>query len=95
MNNTVETLRKNKYKVRVIHRRYYKKDNVSLLLSEKDYAATKEHCPGFELQLKGGLTIVNVRTPDGQEKNGVSICHGIDNFCRKTGLNIAISRALA
>jgi len=43
---------------------------------------------------RGGRTIVQVRTPEGQELEGVAVCSTKDNFNRRMGVKIALGRAL-
>lgn len=79
---TVEQLRKSGYKVRVIHSRRGK---------------TMPRMDGSIVQTvseRGGQTIVQVRTPDGEELEGVAICSIKDNFNRRMGVRIALGRAL-
>jgi hypothetical protein len=78
----VEQLRKSGYKVRVIHSRRGK---------------TMQRMDGGVVQTlseRGGQTIVQVRTPDGEELEGVAVCSTKDNFNRRLGVKIALGRAL-
>lgn len=43
---------------------------------------------------KGGITIVSIRKPDGNEVQGVAECSLNDPFVKKNGVEIAIARAL-
>jgi uncharacterized protein (UPF0303 family) len=79
---TVEQLRKSGYKVRVIHTRRGK---------------TMQNLNGGLVQTvseRGGKTVVQVRTPDGEELEGVAVCSAEDNFNRRLGVKIALGRAL-
>lgn len=79
---TVEELRKSGYKVRVIHIRHGK---------------TMKRMDGGLVQSfaeRGGKTVVQVRTPDGVELEGVALCSTLDNYNRRLGLQIALGRAL-
>lgn len=79
---TVEQLRKSGYKVRVIHTRRGK---------------TMPRLDGGMVQTvseRGGKTVVQVRTPDGEELEGVAVCSVKDNFNRRLGVRIALGRAL-
>jgi len=42
----------------------------------------------------GGRTIVQIKTPEGQELEGEAICSKEDNYNKKLGVSIAIGRAL-
>jgi len=78
----VEQLRKSGYKVRVIHSRRGK---------------TMQRMDGGVVQTlseRGGHTVVQVRTPDGEELEGVAVCSTKDNFNRRLGVKIALGRAL-
>ena len=51
--------------------------------------------PDYILQAKGGLTEIEVTTPDKRQTvKGISKCSEIDCFSRKIGNNIALGRAL-
>jgi hypothetical protein len=79
---TVEQLRKSGYKVRVIHTRRGK---------------TTQRMDGGMIQTvseRGGMTVVQVRTPEGEELEGVALCSAKDNFNRRMGVRIALGRAL-
>ena len=78
----VEQLRKSGYKVRVIHSRRGK---------------TMQRMDGGVVQTlseRGGMTVVQVRTPDGEELEGVALCSSKDNFNCRLGVKIALGRAL-
>lgn len=50
---------------------------------------------GLELLPTGGETRVSIEYPDGLSGvNAVAACSVQDNFCRRTGLELAVSRAL-
>lgn len=79
--NNVEELRKSGYKVRVKHFRREK---------------TMQKMDGGVVQTpseRGGHTIVQVRTPDGEELEGVAVCSTKDNFNKRIGVRIALGRA--
>jgi hypothetical protein len=51
--------------------------------------------PKYQLQAKGGLTEIEVTTPDrSQTVKGSAKCSDIDCFSRKVGNAIALGRAL-
>jgi hypothetical protein len=84
---TVQELRDNGYKIRVTHYRYY--TNSKLLLKSE---AVRQ---GFnEPKPHGGKVVVEVRTPDGNELTGCSVCSRSDPYNRKFGVKIALGRAL-
>lgn len=89
---TVHELRKNGYKVRVIHIRekIYKLIKVEL---EESYDFF--YSPIYLGQSsKGGKTVIHLRTPEGEEFVGVSYCHPEDNYNKKEGVKKALQRAL-
>ena len=73
---TVQNLRKNGYKVRVLHHRVF--DNRVL------------GC----FYPKGGETVIQITTPDGQELEGRAKCSRKDLYNKKLGVKVAIGRAL-
>lgn len=85
---TVETLRKSGYKVRVKHYRYYAYNKtvskIQKLMAIREIEGKKRHS-------KGGLTIVEIDGPQGSFV-GKAICSRNDNFCYKTGVKIALGR---
>lgn len=78
-NYTVSDLRKLGYKVFVSHIR---------VLNMEDQS------PNFVAFPRGGKTIVEIHTPDGV-LSGAAFCSLEDNYSKKTGVKIAIGRALA
>ena len=82
MQPTIKDLRRQGYKVRVMHTRKY---------------WVKERVTGHsnELHARGGSTKIELTTPDKQHTvTGEAICSFEDNFNRKTGNAIAHGRAL-
>lgn len=73
---TIHDLRKNGYKVRVLHHR--KHDNRIL----------------GAVKAKGGMTIVQITTPDGQDLEGRARCSNKDLYNKKLGVKVAVGRAL-
>lgn len=91
--NIVHLLRKNGYKVRCIHKRYLmegEEADGNKLVSRKDIHKLFWH----NVDAKGGLSIVEITTPDGQNADGEAACNKIDSFNRKIGLSIALGRAM-
>ena len=79
---TIHKLRKEGYKVRVIHERIYK---------------TVLHFGGdiHEVSPRGGTTIVELTTPGGERSTiGVAECSTSDNYNRKDGSSKALRRAI-
>jgi hypothetical protein len=82
MQPTIKDLRRQGYKVRVIHCRPV----VEII---KFSGILKE------VSAKGGTTRIEITTPDKQhDAFGEAVCSNQDNFNRKTGNSIALGRAL-
>ncbi len=93
---TIHDLRKQKYKVRVIHHRQYlaanepfqKPAKVCLSQFELKNSVFKYH----KLMQKGGFTELQVTAPDNKEYNVSVVCSRKDPYCRKRGVQIALGR---
>lgn len=93
VNETVQSLRAKGFKVKVAHQRlaFNKTIQFNTPLLMPSWLVKKN--PNWKICNDGGVTVVQITTPDGQNKEGVAVC--VDpNFDRKMGLKIAISRAL-
>lgn len=88
---TVETLRKQGYKVRVNHKRnyYHGPSGQFVLRSEKEVNVYE-----YDIDSFGGYTKVEVTTPDNRELIGEAFCNYKDKFNRKLAVRIALGRAL-
>ena len=86
---TVHSLRKRGYKVRVLHNRVYeyRSDNTGKFDNYLTFLMTKE------LSAKGGSTVVEL-TKGQIHAKGEAICHPEDNYDKKEGVRIALGRAL-
>jgi hypothetical protein len=71
---TVHDLRKNGYKVRVLH--FRKWDDRVLA----------------ELYPKGGSTVVQITTPEGENFQATALCSNEDRYNKKIGVKIALGR---
>lgn len=97
--NTVESLRKNGYKVRVQHfRPIYSKLDEDEAARKYDgglipYSRKSRVKP--PIYSKGGKTIVEITSPEGVEMKGEAICSDKDVFSYKLGVKVALGRALA
>jgi hypothetical protein len=80
--NTIAQLRRNGYKVRVLHSR-------PKLSIQKIGGVMTEYNP------KGGTTIIEVTSPDGRNAIGASQCSEKESWNRKMGNQIALGRAMA
>ena len=90
---TIESLRKDGYKVRVIH---YRENTSGTLMSTRELKHRNDEY-GEELIIlsKGGKTHIDITSPDGPTFSGESYCSLKDGFNRKMGNSIALERALA
>lgn len=92
----IKELRKNGHKVRVCHYRRFRHPN-----REEDflfpYSKNTKNIPDFVgmLDNNGGLTTVEVTSPEGKTVIGHAKCHNTDVFNYKRGVEIALSRAFA
>jgi hypothetical protein len=94
--NTVVELRRAGNKVRVTHMRWnmpvWTDDMTGMMLMSRHEAG--EAGLIWEPSSKGGLTIVEITTPDGKSLRGESLCSYKDGYCRKFGVQAALQRAL-
>ena len=86
MNNhyTVAGLRRTGYKVRVNHYRYY--GNKLLQKFEVQY--------GSQPNSRGGMTAIEITTPENWKLSGYAECSEKDAYNRKLGVKIALNRAM-
>lgn len=91
---TVQELRQQGFKVRVTHRRFFKRGDSKVLLSRKEYYYDDGIQYSDDILPKGGETIIEITTPAGYEYEGVALCSKKDAFNRKEGVRIALERAL-
>ena len=100
---TVKQLRESGYKVRVIHSRrflYIRDGKVnSINLSRKEFDDLKLSDDKKEsimegLQGRGGETRVEILTPEGKEIWGGASCSIRDSYNKRTGVSLALKRAL-
>lgn len=92
---SVETLRKDGYKVRVYHGRIFTTNQpnyADVCMSKRD--AEGELDPAYYLSSFGGFTSVEVTTPDGRDYIGKFNFSPNRQFNRKLGLRAAVGRAL-
>ena len=85
MKTKVHELRKNGYKVRVIHKRKLN-NNDRNLYHRREIKFSENISP------KGGQTTVEILTPDGREFSETAKCSHLDSFNRKVGITIALGR---
>lgn len=97
MKTTIQKLREDGNKVRVRHCRAYKNipgeyltrrqfEERSTAMINKPYSAA--------VSPNGGMTVIQITTPTGEELEGVALCSLKDGYNRKKGLAIAMGRAL-
>ena len=88
--HTVQQLREQGNKVRVIHFRYPADEFVPYELIPQREAKERE----IPLSTHGGQTEVEITTKSGNHFRGVARCNPQDQYNRKIALKIAIGRAL-
>ena len=88
---TVHELRKQGYKVRVIHAREKAYYLIKTQLEESYEFFYSLRYAG--ISAKGGKTIIEISTPDGKETFGIAYCHPQDNYNKKEGVKQALARA--
>ncbi len=100
MNTTIKSLRQSGYKVRVLHDRYLACAKTGQAVPQNKLthldAARKD---GFDVAPKGGKTIIEVTVPQGSgilpaTVTGVAECSLKDNYCKRTGIQVALGRAI-
>lgn len=95
---TVHELRKNGWKVKVGHHRLIYRFDAKTGFKHKRIVLMKnwqEENPSFYLSPKGGLTKVHLTSPDGEQNfHALAYCLEGDYYNNKTGLKIAIGRAV-
>lgn len=90
---TVQSLRRQGYKVRVIHRRdYISYDTVTRMTAKEAEIAASIY--NYRLDSFGGHTRIEITTPDNKELVGEAYCNPTDQFNRKLAVRIALGRAL-
>jgi len=85
---TVHSLRNNGYKVRIIHWRYPVNEERKIC---GDLVHQSQIPPSYR-STRGGVTEVEITTPDGQNYFAQAHCHINDCFNRKLGVKIALGR---
>ena len=83
---TVQQLRNNGYKVKVLHNRLY---NGSFALQ---VANTQNMNGPIYPDTKGGSTEIIIDSPSGEHFHGIAICSRKENYDKKLGVRIAIGR---
>jgi hypothetical protein len=84
---TIHSLRKKGFKVRVLHSRFFKNASHFLMRVSKDESF-------YGVLAKGGKTHIDLTTPEGKTVSGESVCSVEDTFSRRLGNKIALGRAL-
>ena len=85
---TIEQLRHNGYKVKVLHHRLYNG-------SHKWQVGNNNNCYGpIDPDAKGGSTHIIIDSPNGEHFEGIAICSRKENYNKKIGVRIALGRAL-
>ena len=90
----VYNLRKNGYRVRINHRRRYFDRANKRYVFLTDYEKSLSPMSGVPPEPKGGITIINLTTPEGDELHGEAECSVKDCYDRKLGVSLALARAM-
>ena len=90
---TIYSLRRKGYKVRVVQFRNFKRRGDSEICSyTKNELDNSDNA--FTLLSKGGLTHIDITTPLGETASGEAVCSIKDLYNRRLGNTIALGRAL-
>lgn len=92
--HTVKSLREQGYKVKVFHDRLLVPVNMGLVTIKTDEGDESLFEADIHRSERGGRTIVDLTTPEGETLSGIAICHENDNYCKKTGVAVALCYAL-
>jgi hypothetical protein len=86
---TVQQLRNNGYKVRVLHCRLY---NGYHTWQVGGHQYIQQNAP-VDPDSKGGSTQVIIDSPDGKHFRGLAMCSKKENYNKKMGVRIALGRS--
>ena len=84
---TVQQLRNNGYKVRVLHCRLYNGYHAW------QNGSKPTHYGPIDPDSKGGSTQVIIDSPDGKHFRGLAMCSKKENYNKKMGVKIALGRS--
>jgi hypothetical protein len=93
--NVIEQLRKAGNRVRVTHyREFYELNHLGRPVIK--FKARHEVPKGYMQRAlpRGGVTEVEVITPNGKSVRGITICSNKDAFCKREGVNKAMEKVL-
>lgn len=83
---TVQELRNDGYKVKVLHHRLYNGFNKWQVSSASSYSVP------LDPDTKGGSTHIIIDSPSGEHYEGIALCSKKDNYNKKLGVTIALGR---
>lgn len=86
---TIQQLRNNGYKVRVLHNRLYKGYHKWQVGSRPNSG----HCGPIDPDAKGGSTEIVIDSPTGEHFQGLAICSKKENYNKRLGVKIAMGRS--
>ena len=89
---TVKELRQSNHKVRIQRFRPYVTGDTIVMLDDNN-ARLNGFSKGEVIQ-SGGVTMISIRKPSGEEVVGVAECSFCDPFVKKAGVEVAIAKAL-
>jgi hypothetical protein len=90
---TIQELRKNGNRVRVVHRRFY--EGSPLPMTREQAAAVSFHVRIGNIFPRGGITEIYINDGKSKTRHGVAECSIKDNYNKATGVEIALKRAFA
>lgn len=86
---TIQQLRNNGYKVRVLHNRLYNGYHKWQVGSKPKSG----HCGPIDPDAKGGSTEIVIDSPTGEHFQGLAICSKKENYNKRLGVKIAMGRS--
>ena len=87
---TIQHLRNNGYKVRVLHNRLYN-GYYKWQVGSKPNHSVHGYAP-IDPDTKGGSTQIVIDSPSGEHFEGLAICSKKENYNKKLGVRIALGR---
>jgi hypothetical protein len=90
---TIQELRKNGNRVRVVHRRFY--EGSPLPMTREQAAAVSFHVRIGNIFPRGGITEIYINDGKSKTKYGMADCSLKDNYNKSVGTDIALRRALS
>lgn len=94
---TVQELRNNGYKVKVLHHRLYNGRHKWQVRASDVIIGPQKITGGsygpIDPDTKGGSTHIIIDSPNGDHFEGIALCSKTDNYDKKLGVRIALGRS--